>query len=57
MNKKNDNGSTALMKAAQNGHLNTLKILLQANADPTVANKDGQTAFKLAGKKNHANVV
>ncbi len=43
-------GWTALMHAAQLGHVDAVKLLLEKGADPDVQNRDGLTAAMLAQK-------
>ena len=50
-NLKKDNGHTALMAAAQNGHSLILGVLLAAGADAEVERRDGSTALSLAEEK------
>jgi ankyrin repeat protein len=49
-------GRTALMHAAENGHLDIVRLLLGADADKTLAN-DGTTAYNLAMAKGHTAIV
>ena len=39
-----DNGETLLMRAAQIGHGETVRLLLAAGADPTARDRDGRNA-------------
>jgi len=41
------NSITPLMIAATNGHVETVKLLLEKGADPTLKTDDGTTIFKL----------
>ena len=43
-------GSTALMAAARQGHVELVLMLLKAGADPKIANKEGETAMSIAEK-------
>ncbi len=43
-------GSTALHIAANKGHLKTFKALLATGANPSLNNKEGQTALDLDSK-------
>jgi len=45
---KNHNGETALMKASEMGHLEIVKVLLSAGADPTITDNYGETALMKA---------
>jgi ankyrin repeat protein len=51
------NGSTALMIAAVNGHVDIVKMLLEAGADPRKENKDGKRALELAEEAGQPGVV
>ena len=51
------NGATALMIAAPNGHVDIVRILLEAGADPRKENKDGKTALELAQAAGQLEVV
>ena len=55
-NKANDQGVTALMKAAQNGHDPCARALLEAKADPNKANAKGFVALMHACQNGHAEV-
>ena len=41
-------GATALMAAAQNGHLKVVRVLLEAGADKNAAKQNGATALMMA---------
>lgn len=43
-----DAGNTALMIAAREGHLETVKVLAAAGADPSISNASGLTAAEIA---------
>lgn len=47
------NGTTPLMMAARGNHISTMKVLLDAGADPRIKNQIGLTALAFA-KKYHA---
>lgn len=57
IDQRNENGWTALMLSARNGHLETTDYLLKAGADCTLINKSGQNARQMAAFWNHSNVV
>ena len=50
------NGTTPLMMAARGNHITTVKVLLDAGADPTIKNQLGLTALDFA-KQYHAKDV
>lgn len=50
-------GWTALMMAACDGHLDTVKLLFNRGANIDIVNNKRETAFTLAEKKNHQSVV
>lgn len=47
---------SALHWAAENNHLETVRILLEAGADRTLVNKFGKTALDLACARNNTDV-
>jgi uncharacterized protein len=49
LNALHPTGKSALMRAAQSGHLDVLRTLLQAGADPDVQNREGEAALHFAG--------
>lgn len=49
-------GYTALMAAAQEGHLRVVKYLIKVGANETLENKTGDTAQKLAGIALNLNI-
>ena len=51
------NGTTALIFASFEGHLDIVQILLQAKAIPDLQNETGNTALLLAAMKGHADIV
>ena len=51
------NGTTALIFASFEGHLDIVQILLQAEAIPDLQNETGDTALLLAATKGHADIV
>ncbi len=50
-------GNTALLLAANQGHYNTVLILLAHGADVEIQNKKGETAFVVAAKRGYKNLV
>ena len=51
-------GGTAILDASANGHLDIVEFLLQAKADPNIAERrNGETALYAASASGHANVV
>ena len=56
LNMKTQNGMTALMYAAQNGHQEMAKLLLESGADITLQNKEGKTAAGIAFEKNQIEI-
>jgi ankyrin repeat protein len=53
----NQNGWTPLNTAANNGHIDVMKLLLENGADVTVANQNGWTPLNSAAGNGHFNVV
>jgi ankyrin repeat protein len=56
-NQVNSDGWTALMFAAQGGHTDVVKALLDANAEVDVQNKNGETALDLAMQNDRKEIV
>ncbi len=54
VNAQNQHGNTALHKAARSSRINseTIRIILQANPNPYIKNKDGKTACDLSTYNN-----
>jgi ankyrin repeat protein len=50
-------GWTALHKAANNGHTQVVKLLLDKGANRYVQYKDGSTALDLATKAGHQDII
>ncbi|XP_032423517.1 ankyrin repeat domain-containing protein 50 [Xiphophorus hellerii] len=50
-------GATALSIAAQEGHVNIVKMLLEKGANPNHIDKYGRSPAKVAGKHGHVTVV
>jgi len=57
VNAANDSGLTALHQAAQEGHANIVKYLLDNGADIELTDDDGDTARELAENNDHDDVV
>ena len=57
INAKDNNGLTALMEAADWGHKNIAKLLIDAGADVSIKNSEGRTARDIAEQKNHQEIV
>jgi len=52
-----ENGATALMLAAQHGHLDVIYVLLSAKADVNIEASNGATALTLANVHRHFKAV
>ena len=52
-NLANQDGSTALTAAAHKGHIDTVRLLLDAGADKHLADKGSSTALMLASQVGH----
>lgn len=57
LNAKDNEGHTALMRAAMYGHADAVKLLIAAGADLQVKDGFGDTAFCYAAKGGHINTV
>ena len=57
INACNEHGVTALMRAAQNGHVRIVRALLQNGADANIKRNDKFTALALAAFFGHTEVV
>ena len=51
------NGESALHGAAMFGHLDIVKMLLRAGADPKVLNRNGKTPSQTAANFEHCHIV
>ena len=56
-NAKTDNGKTALIVAAEKGHLAVVKLLIKKGANVKAMNRSGLTALKAAASEGHATVA
>jgi len=56
INSKMNRGDTALMIAAHQGHLNTVRLLLESGANPSVE-VNGETALQRARQRGHWEIV
>ncbi|WP_425289729.1 ankyrin repeat domain-containing protein [Spiroplasma endosymbiont of Notiophilus biguttatus] len=56
VNHKTKFGNTALTKAAKNGHLNVVELLIENGADINQINLRGETALIRAQKQKHTKV-
>ena len=54
---KNDEGHTALMLAAGNGHVEMARLLLAAGADKDLQNRFGNTALMRAAENGHVEIA
>lgn len=52
-----DNGMTPTLLAAQNGHLEALRILVGRGGNPEKTNSNGFSGLHLAAAQNHLNCV
>jgi ankyrin repeat protein len=56
-NLRDRNGRTLLMLAAENGHRDTVRLLLERGADPNARSALGETALELAKRRGDAELV
>ena len=56
-NPANNNGDTALIHAARQGHTNVVNLLLNAGADPAHVNAAGDNALDCAKREKRKGVV
>lgn len=57
INIQDDDGSTALMCAAEHGHIDIVRLLLnQPNCDSSILDTDGSSALKIALEAGHHNI-
>ncbi|KAL2092869.1 hypothetical protein ACEWY4_012667 [Coilia grayii] len=57
INKRGENGWTALMLAARNGHFEVAKALIAKGCDLSPVNKSGQTAYDIASFWGHKHIA
>ena len=57
MNEENQQGETALIKAAKTGNLEIVEILLEKGASPNLTDFTGRTALDHARQNRHSRVV
>ncbi|XP_063820153.1 NAD-capped RNA hydrolase NUDT12 isoform X1 [Pseudophryne corroboree] len=57
INETAENGWSALMYAARNGHFDVVKMLLEKGGDKSLANKSRQTALDIAKFWGHKHIV
>jgi uncharacterized protein len=53
----NPKGTTALMRAAQEGHLDIVTVLVMAGCDVNRKNIEGMNALMLAALKGHSDII
>eukprot|EP00919_Chromeraceae_sp_WS-2016_P019066 GHVR01045430.1.p1 GENE.GHVR01045430.1~~GHVR01045430.1.p1 ORF type:complete len:110 (-),score=17.58 GHVR01045430.1:89-418(-) len=57
LEKKDNDGYTALCMASQEGHLDVVKWLIQKGASVNTTNNEGTTPLIFASGKGHVNVI
>ena len=57
INKKNEEGHTALDYACENGDLDIVKVLISYSADIETEDHDGSTPLRMAAVRRHSSVV
>ncbi|MCL6590462.1 MAG: ankyrin repeat domain-containing protein [Firmicutes bacterium] len=57
INEKNNAGQTALMYAAEDGHLEIVKFLMEKGADLDAKDVNNETAFMKATQRGHTEIV
>ena len=57
VNWQSKSGSTALMEAASEGRTDTVKLLLEADADPFLSDLLERTALVIAEQQGHNDIV
>jgi ankyrin repeat protein len=57
LNARDSKGMTPLMHAAQGGHMDVVKLLLEKGADDKARNRRGETALQLAISEGHTDIA
>jgi hypothetical protein len=57
INARNEHGMTALMRAANHGRVEMVRVLLEHGADPNITRNDNFTALSLAAFFGHTEIV
>jgi ankyrin repeat protein len=57
INARDDEGYTALAKAAKNGHLPAVQTSINLGADPNTRTVEGKTALQFAVENGHRDVA
>jgi ankyrin repeat protein len=57
INWQSKSGSSALMEAALEGRTDTVKLLVEANADPSLSDLLERTALVIAEQQGHLDIV
>ena len=57
LNDQDNAGCTALYHAAYRGNMDIVQALLQAGANPTIRNNNGETPLDIARRKNHTATI
>ncbi|MCP3898459.1 MAG: hypothetical protein GY707_01850, partial [Desulfobacteraceae bacterium] len=57
VNEQDTEGTTALMAAISEGHINIVKTLIEKNADVNIKNNSGYTALAMAISSGHIDII
>jgi hypothetical protein len=57
LNEQNNNGTTPVWIAAQNGHVDAISVLAEKGADVNTPIKNGATPLYIATKQGHADAI
>jgi ankyrin repeat protein len=57
VNAQNNQGQTALMRAAEHNLVNNVRLLMHAGADFNLRDKEGRTAITYAREEGNAQVI